>query len=83
MDFEWSEVHRGTGVLFATADRSLGHMGISAFIVDLESEGVDILKNKEKMGIRGSCTTAFALDGVRFHTGESAVRSWAQKIIQG
>jgi butyryl-CoA dehydrogenase len=57
--------YRGTGVLFATGDRSLGHKGISAFIVDLQSAGVEILKNEEKMGIRGSFTTAFALDGVR------------------
>ncbi len=55
----------GTGVLFASYDRSLKHKGISAFIVDLESPGVTILKNENKMGIRGSYTTAFALDDLR------------------
>ncbi|MDK2793195.1 MAG: butyryl-CoA dehydrogenase [Deferribacteres bacterium] len=56
---------KGIGVVFATKDKSLQHKGISAFIVDLESEGVEILKNEEKLGIRGSYTTAFALDNVK------------------
>lgn len=57
--------YQGTGVIFATSDKSLKHKGISAFIVDLTSPGVEILKNEKKMGIRGSYTTAFALDQVR------------------
>ena len=57
--------YRGTGVVFATSDKSLKHKGISAFIVDLTSPGVEILRNEKKMGIRGSYTTAFALDQVR------------------
>ena len=55
----------GTGILFATHDKSLKHKGISAFIVDLKSPGVTILKNEVKMGIRGSYTTAFAFDDLR------------------
>jgi butyryl-CoA dehydrogenase len=55
----------GTGILFATHDKSLKHKGISAFIVDLASPGVTILKNEKKMGIRGSYTTAFAFDDLR------------------
>ena len=55
----------GTGVVFATSDPSLGHKGISAFILDLKSPGVTLLKNEEKMGIRGSFTSAFALDQVK------------------
>lgn len=55
----------GTGILFATSDRRLKHKGISAFIVDLDSPGVTVLKNEVKMGIRGSFTTAFALDDLR------------------
>jgi butyryl-CoA dehydrogenase len=55
----------GTGILFATHDKSLKHKGISAFIVDLKSPGVTILKNETKMGIRGSYTTAFAFDDLR------------------
>ncbi|BAI81289.1 butyryl-CoA dehydrogenase [Deferribacter desulfuricans SSM1] len=56
---------RGISVLFATKDKNLKHKGLSAFILDLESEGVEILKNEEKLGIRGSYTTAFALDNVK------------------
>lgn len=57
--------YKGTGVILATSDRSLKHKGVSAFIIDLQSHGVVILKNENKMGIRGSYTTAFALDNVR------------------
>ena len=55
----------GTGIVFASRDRSLKHKGLSAFIVDLSSKGVTALRNEDKLGIRGSYTTAFALDGLR------------------
>jgi butyryl-CoA dehydrogenase len=57
--------YQGIGVLFATCDKALKHKGISAFIIDLDSPGVSIIKNENKMGIRGTYTTAFALDDVR------------------
>ena len=57
--------YRGIGIVVASKDRSLKHKGLSAFIVDLESPGVAILKNESKLGIRGSSTTSFALDSVR------------------
>ncbi len=57
--------YRGTGILFATFDKSLKHKGISAFIVDLQSEGVEILRHESKLGIRGTYTTAFALNNLR------------------
>jgi len=55
----------GTGILFASMDRSLKHKGISAFIVDLGSEGVQLLRNETKLGIRGTYTTAFAFNNLR------------------
>ncbi|MDT8447983.1 MAG: acyl-CoA dehydrogenase family protein [bacterium] len=55
----------GTGILFATRDRTLGYKGISAFVVDLSSPGVTLYKNEEKLGIRGSYTSAFGLDGLK------------------
>ncbi|GFO57502.1 butyryl-CoA dehydrogenase [Geomonas sp. Red276] len=61
--------YRGTGVLFATHDKSLKHKGVSAFIVDLGSPGVEILRNEKKLGIRGSYTTAFAFDELRVPAG--------------
>jgi butyryl-CoA dehydrogenase len=57
--------YRGTGILFASMDRTLKHKGISAFIVDLTSEGVELLRNETKLGIRGSYTTAFAFNNLR------------------
>ncbi len=53
------------GILFATHDKSLRHKGISAFILELDSDGVEILRNEEKMGIRGTYTTAFSLTDVK------------------
>jgi len=57
--------HLGTGILFASMDRSLKHKGISAFIVDLGSAGVSLLRNESKLGIRGSYTSAFAFSDLR------------------
>ena len=54
----------GYGILFATHDKSQRHKGISAFILDLKSEGVRLLRNEDKMGIRGTYTSAFALEDV-------------------
>jgi butyryl-CoA dehydrogenase len=57
--------YRGLGIVFATRDRSLKHKGISAFIVDLQTAGVEVVRNESKLGIRGSFTTDFALKNVR------------------
>lgn len=52
------------GVVFATSDKSLGHRGISAFIVDMESEGISFGKLEQKLGIRGSPTVSVIFDNV-------------------
>lgn len=57
--------YRGIGILFATKDKALRHKGLSAFIVDLNSDSVEILKNEDKMGIRGTFTTAFAINNLK------------------
>jgi butyryl-CoA dehydrogenase len=56
--------YRGIGIVFASRDRNLKHKGLSAFIVDLASESVEILRHENKLGIRGSYTTDFALNNV-------------------
>ncbi len=56
---------RDIGILFATKDKSLRHKGICAFILELDSEGIELLRNEDKMGIRGTYTSAFALDNVK------------------
>jgi butyryl-CoA dehydrogenase len=43
-------------VIFAMTDRTKGTRGISAFIVEKETEGFKIGKKELKMGIRGSAT---------------------------
>ncbi|MDY6821063.1 MAG: acyl-CoA dehydrogenase family protein [Deferribacterota bacterium] len=63
--FVTNGAYRGIGVIFATKDRSLRHKGLSAFIIDLSSEGVELLKNEDKMGIRGTYTTAFAFNDLK------------------
>lgn len=55
----------GTGILFATKDKNLKHKGLSAFIVDLTLPGVIVTKNENKLGIRGTSTTAFAFENLR------------------
>ncbi len=56
---------KGLGLLFATHDKALRHKGIDVFILNLEEEGVELLRNEEKMGLRGSYTSAFALNDVK------------------
>ena len=55
----------GTYLVFAMTDKSKGNMGISAFIVDAESEGVSTGKLEQKMGIRSSQTAEMHFDNVK------------------
>ena len=51
-------------VVFAKTDPSKGHRGISAFVVPMDTPGVQIEKHLDKMGQRSTDTSAFALTDV-------------------
>ena len=52
-------------IVMAMTDKTQGTRGISAFIVDADSEGFSIGKKEEKMGIRGSSTCELIFKDVR------------------
>jgi acyl-CoA dehydrogenase len=52
-------------VVFASIDRSLGHRGLSAFLVPADLEGVTIEKHLDKMGQRATDTAAIAFQDVK------------------
>ena len=51
----------GTYVIFAMTDKSKGHRGVSAFIVERDFPGFSIGREEKKMGIRGSSTTELVM----------------------
>ncbi|MDP6783703.1 MAG: acyl-CoA dehydrogenase family protein [Dehalococcoidia bacterium] len=51
-----------TIVVFATADRSLAHKGVTGFIVEKEAPGFSVAKKERKLGIRGSSTAELVFD---------------------
>lgn len=53
-----------TLVLMAMTDMSLGHKGISAFVLDAHAPGVGIAHTEHKMGIRASDTAQMTFDDV-------------------
>ena len=54
-----------TFVVFATVDPDAGYKGITAFMVDRDSEGFSVGKKEDKLGIRASSTTELILNAVR------------------
>ena len=56
--------HASWTVVFAKTDPSQGHRGISAFVVPMDTPGVQIEKHLDKMGQRATDTSAFALTDV-------------------
>lgn len=54
-----------TAIVFCTIDKSKKHKGITAFIVPLNSEGVQLGKKEDKLGIRASSTCDISLTNVR------------------
>lgn len=55
----------GVYCVFASTDKSLGHKGITCFLVEADREGLSIGKEENKMGIRLSNTTEVLFDNVR------------------
>jgi acyl-CoA dehydrogenase len=56
--------HAAWTVVFAKTDPSKGHKGMSAFIVPMDTPGVQMEKHLDKMGQRSTDTSAFALTDV-------------------
>jgi len=52
-------------VLIAQTDKSLGHHGICAFIVDLDNPGFSVGTLEDKLGIRGSSTAELVFEDCR------------------
>ena len=52
-------------IVFAKTEKTKDHRGISALIVDIPSEGLELIKIEDKLGIKGSSTGQFAFDKVR------------------
>src|SRR5713226_5862457 len=51
--------------VFAKTDPSLGHPGISAFVVESDAPGFDVARVEPKLGIKGSTTGELVFDGCR------------------
>ena len=58
-----------TFIVFATVDPDAGHRGITAFMVDRDSDGFSVGKKEDKLGIRASSTTELILDAVSVPSG--------------
>jgi len=52
-------------VVFTTIDKSLGHRGTTAFIVEKGTPGFSVGKHEQKLGIRGSSTVELIFDNCR------------------
>lgn len=52
-------------LMIASTNKSLGHKGISAFIVEKDYNGVEIGKKEDKLGIRSSDTCSIGMNNVR------------------
>lgn len=55
----------GIFVVFANANPEAGYRGITAFVVEKDSEGFSVGKKENKLGIRASSTTEIILDACK------------------
>ncbi len=58
-------IEAGVFIVFANVDVEAGYKGITAFLVEKDSEGFTVGKRELKLGIRASSTTEIVLDDVR------------------
>jgi alkylation response protein AidB-like acyl-CoA dehydrogenase len=58
-------VRAGVILVFARTDKAAGNKGLSCFIVERGAKGLVLGKPEDKMGLRGSDTVAFSLEGLR------------------
>ena len=75
-------------LVIAQTDHALGHKGISAFIVEKETDGVIVGKKEDKLGIRGSDTHSIMFTDVKVpkenRIGENGFGfSFAMKTLSG
>jgi alkylation response protein AidB-like acyl-CoA dehydrogenase len=52
-------------IVFATVSPEAGYKGLTAFIVERDSDGLSVGKKEDKLGIRASSTTEVILEDVR------------------
>ena len=55
----------GIAIVFAKTRKTEDHKGMSAFVVETDSEGFMVMKCEDKLGIKGSSTTQINLDKVK------------------
>ena len=55
----------GVFIIFANVDPDAGYKGITAFLVEMGTEGFTVGKKEDKLGIRASSTTELILENVR------------------
>jgi butyryl-CoA dehydrogenase len=49
-------------IVIAATDRALKHRGISAFIIDMKSDGISVGKKEDKLGIRATSTATVTFE---------------------
>ncbi|MEB3287176.1 MAG: acyl-CoA dehydrogenase family protein [Vampirovibrionales bacterium] len=57
-------------IIIAQTDKSKGHKGICAFLVDTKTEGFSTREIKPKLGLRASVTSELFLDNVKVHNSQ-------------
>ena len=63
--FITNAAHADVLIVFATKDRSMGYRGISAFIVEKDYPGFQVVKKEKKLGIRASDTCELSFEDCR------------------